>query len=417
MQARAKVWFVSVALVTLGGCAGEEVDDAKKPTTRTSGSAGSGGYPPIGYGGFGSLGKSGASSSLPGSGGNTAGVGGVSGMGGGWASNAGASGTGTARGGSGGASLLATGGANSAANCSSLTVARLSDGTCVPRVTEFDVARKPTSIVTDSDGHVWVDDDEGNQLIQLDKDGRISRRIDCNSGSSPRTLVAGRDDALIWYTEAGGKNLIKVTRDSDRASVTFLGFVASAIALGKKDELFLAEEGKAIYRAVPEQTPPTRWQASPTDVIVMSPDNNVWTSQGPMLARLTPSVGVKNFELSEPSYASGLCVGPDMALWISDGFAHQLLRVGLDGRLSSPINLPTNTQPGQIITGPDNALWFAEGGMVKIGRFNPKTGDLDHFPIPSNSAPNSLTVGADGNIWFSEWERKVGRLIPDAVVP
>jgi virginiamycin B lyase len=416
MQAHAKVCLVSVVLMTLSACAGEAVDEARKPPPRTMGSGGNSGYTQYGYaGGFG---KGGTSPSLAGSGGYAGSSGAAGGgVGGGGASNGGASGSGTAYAGSGGGTALATAGTSSGTNCPSLTLARMPDGKCVPRVAEFDVARKPTNIVTDPDGQIWIDDDAANQFLQLDKDGKITRRVDCDSGSSIRTLVGGKGDALFWYTDAQAKQLIKVTKESDKASVTYLGFTASAAVRGANDELFLAEWGKAIYRVVPEQPSPLQWQASPTDVLVVDPDNHVWTSQGSALAKLTPGEGVKIFDLGS-SYAGGLCMGPDMALWFSDGFADQLVRVGLDGRLLGTINLPTTTGPARIITGPDKALWFAEQGKLKIGRFDPKTGELTHYPLPTSGVmPRALTVGSDKNIWFTEADRKVGRLIPDPIVP
>jgi len=282
-------------------------------------------------------------------------------------------------------------------------------------VTEFEVVRKGTNIVTGSDGQVWVDDDEANQFVQLDKDGKVTGRVDCDSGSSPRAVVAGRGDALFWYTEAQGKKLVKVTKSLEKVSVAYLPFTASALALGANDEVFAAEAGKAIYRIIPDQASPTRWQASPTDVLAVSPGNNVWTSEGVTLAKLVPADGVKHFDLSAPSIADGLCVGPDMGLWFTDGAAHQLGRLEFDGRMSYLINLPTNTGPGRIITGPDKALWFAEVGMLKIGRFQPNR-EPTHYPLPTPAAPYALTVGPDGNIWFTSANRKVSRLIPDPIV-
>jgi len=421
LQTHAKICLVSVALMTLSACAGEAVDEGRKTPPRPMASAGNGGYAPYGYAGSGALGKGGGGASAVGAGsaGYAGASGGTSGAGAGGASNAGASGSAAGHGGSAGSIPSGTAGANSGANCPSLTLARTTDGKCVPRITEFEVARKPTSIVTGSDGKIWVDDDQANQFIQLDNEGRITRRVDCDSGSSPRAMVAGKGDSLFWYTTTQSKQLIKVTGDSDKASVTYLPFSASAVALGTNDELFLAEFGKAIYRVIPEQQSPTSWKASPIDVLVLNPaDNSVWTSQGSGLAQLKPSVGVKNVELAATSYASGMCVGPDMALWFSDGFADQLVQVSFDGKLANPVNLPTTTQPGQIITGPDKALWFVEQGKLKIGRFNPKTGELTHYPLPTSGArPGALTLGRDNNIWFTEENLKVGRLIPDPIVP
>jgi virginiamycin B lyase len=230
-------------------------------------------------------------------------------------------------------------------------------------------------------------------------------------------MVGGKGDALFWYTDAHAKQLIKVTKDSDKASVTYLTFAASAVAPGTNDDLFLAEFGKAIYRVIPDQSSPTRWQAAPVDILFLDPDKNVWTSEGSALAKLSPAEGVKTIDLGN-SVATGLCVGPDKALWFTDGFSDQLVRVNFDGSLSGTVNLPTTSSPGRIITGPDKALWFTEGGRLKIGRYDPSAGEPVHYPLPTADArPYALAIGPDNNIWFTEDSRKVGRLIPDPIVP
>jgi virginiamycin B lyase len=280
-------------------------------------------------------------------------------------------------------------------------------------VTEYDIAKEPTSIVLGSDGRIWVDDAGSDQLLQLNDSGQVIGRVRCDAGSSPRALVGGTDEAIVWYTDSHAKTLVKVTQDEQTVALP-LGFEASALALGRDGDLFVTEFGSAIYRASPSQSTLTHWESSPIDAIAISPDRNVWFSQGAVLGQLIPAAGVTDFALGETAYASGLCMGPDSALWFSDGFADQLVRVNLDGTLSSTINLPTGTAPRRIITGPDGAFWFAETGTNMIGRVSLE-GEITHYPLPtSGSLPHSLTVGADNNIWFTELtSHKVGRLIPD----
>jgi virginiamycin B lyase len=412
MQAHAKLWTVS-ALMTLCGCAAPEVDGSDgKPVPRTPGAGGDlYDYVPSNGGAAAPPGRGGGPSGLGGSAGraNSAGASGSAAPTGVGGSNAGA---GSGAGGNNTASGVA--GSTSSADCPSLTLARMGNGVCVPRVTEYDVAKKPTSIVLGSDRRIWVDDEDGDQLLALDDSGQVVDRVSCGAGSSPRALIGGAGDAIVWYTDARSKTLVKVTRDEVNV-VMPLGFEASALALGGNGEVFLTEFGKAVYRAQPEQSSLTRWESSPTDVIVMSPGNNVWFSQGSALAQLDPAAGVTDFLLSETAYASGLCLGPDSGLWFSDGFANQLVRVSFDdGSVSRTINLPTGTSPRQIITGPDGALWFAETGTNRIGRVSLK-GEITHYPLPTpDSLPHALTVGADNNIWFTELiSHKVGRLIPD----
>lgn len=412
MQAHAQVALISVALIALSGCAEQELaDTGHKPAPRASGS----GEDPYdyssSYGGAAQSNQGGGASAQGGSAGRGSGASGsvaASGTGG---RNPGSAGTGLGSGGSGATSGAA--GAQAIADCPSLTLARMPSGACVPRVTEYDVAEKPTSIVLGSDGRIWVDDEGRDELLQLDDQGGVIGRVSCEAGSAPRALAGGKDDALFWYTDSRAKTLVEVTSDQKRAVIP-LGFAASALALGAGGDVFLTEFGKAVYCLSPSQSTLTRWESSPTDVLVISPENKAWFSQGSALGQLSVATGVTDFFLSETAYASGLCLGPDAGLWFSDGFADQLVRVQGDGTLSRTINLPTGTAPGRIITGPDGAFWFAETGTNRIGRVTLE-GQITHYPLPTpGGLPHALTVGSDHHIWFTTLlSHKVGRLIPD----
>jgi len=416
MHAHPKVWFSSVALLTLYGCAAAGADDtARKPASRTSGGGGDPyEYVPNGSGGSGAQpSKGGASAQGGGSGrASTDGASATNGLGGSSADSPGGAGSGSSLG-AGGKGSSAAAGASSSADCPSLTLARTRNGTCVPRVVEFDVAKKPTSIVLGSDRRIWVDDADRDQLLQLDDSGQVIGRVSCAPGSSPRALVGGTGDAVLWYTDAGAKTLMKVTADDEEA-VMELGFEASAISLGASGDFFLTEFGKAVYRARPQELSLTHWETSPTDALVVSPDNLVWFSQGSALSQLSDTAGVTDFVLSETAYASDLCVGADSALWFSDGFANQLVRVEADGILSRTINLPTGTAPRRMIVGPDGAFWFAETGTNMIGRVT-LGGEITHYPLPtSGGLPHALALGPDDNIWFTALNsNKVSRLMPD----
>src|SRR5580692_1700931 len=62
--------------------------------------------------------------------------------------------------------------------------------------------------------------------------------------------------------------------------------------------------------------------------------------------------------------------GPDGALWITDSYNSQILRMTTDGTFTS---FPLARSPTSITVGPDKALWFTENtdGSV-IGRITTK---------------------------------------------
>jgi len=421
MQAHAKVCIISATLMALSACAGEAHEESG-PTPRTVASNEPPNTPKGGATGS-VLGRAGASSG--GSAGNALGAGGTSGS-----VAPGTGGTGGSTAGSGGANGSATGGAttghggsagaggsagkNSTAttDCPSVTHVRI-NGACVVRVTEFDVAKKPTRIVTGSDGRLWVDDEANNQLVQVDEHGNATDRLDVGASSAPRTLAGGLNDAVVWYTDAQAQALVKVTNDRQKTLYP-LGFLPAGIALGSSGEVYLTEFNRAVYRVHPGKDT-TQYPCEPSSLIAVSSDKNVWFQEGALLGRLIPDVEKQDFPMTD-SFATDLCAGPDSAIWFTDGALHQIGRMGLDGVLTRTYDLPIASGPLRIITGPDGALWFTERGANMIGRITSNGATLTHYPVPSaNGDLDSLAVGQDRNIWFTETSGKVGRLIVDTI--
>jgi len=373
---------------------------------------------PKGGASAGMFGKAGASSA--GAAGGTLNAGGTSGSvgpstmtggagaGSGGSSGAGASAAMTGHGGTAGADGSA--GKNSTStDCEPLTQVRI-NGMCIPRVAEFDVAQKPTTIVTGSDGQIWIDDEGNNQLVQIDKNGKVTYRIDVGAGSAPRTLAGGMGDAVVWYTDAQAKALVKVTSGLQKSPYD-LGFQAAGIAVAGSDEVLLTEFNQGVYRVHPGKDT-TKWPCEPSSLLAISSDKNVWFQEGALLGRIVPDVEKQDFATTD-SFATDLCAGPDSAIWFTDGTLHQIGRMGLDGVLSRTFDLPIASGPLHIVSGPDGALWFTEQGANKIGRIT-TNGVLTHYPVPSaNGDLDSLTVGTDHNLWFTETSGKVGRLIVD----
>ncbi|HET7538237.1 MAG TPA: hypothetical protein VFK05_00145 [Polyangiaceae bacterium] len=412
MRVHAKIWALSAA-IGVYGCAqgGADAPAHGRPPQNIAGDDEPyGGILGPHAGSGGKLGTGGTASSL--SGGAGRGVGGAGGSGNAPSAGAGGSGANAGLTGAGGHPIAGASGGSSTAtdDCSSLTRVRLKTGACVDRITEYSVASAPTSIVTGSDGQVWVDDDGSNQLLQLDSEGRVLKRIECAQGSSPRTLIGGSDDALVWYTDAGAKRLRRLTQTTEM--IIELTFTATAIARGEGDELWMSEAGQAIYQVRP-YVGIQPYAVAPSNALVLGPDKKVWFPTGGLMAQLTPAGETRYFSLGS-SFADELCVGPDGALWFTDSRRHQIGRMDLDGK-SQTFDLPLGSAPTRIIQGPDGALWFTEEGGDKIGRITLKGDVITQYPIPTNGGlPHALTLGADGKIWFTERASgKVGRLIPD----
>jgi virginiamycin B lyase len=222
-------------------------------------------------------------------------------------------------------------------------------------------------------------------------------------------LVGGRDDTLIWYTEAGGKTLNRVTQTSQMG--LNLDFIATDLVLGEGDQMWATEAGHAVYQVRPfvNNVP---FVDTVGGAVAVGPDKNVWYPTAGLMARLSLVEGTKYISIGN-SVADQLCAGPDGAIWFTDGRHQQIGRLELNGDLHT-FTLPFGSGPNRIIPGPDGALWFTAETGDKVGRITVQ-GDSTQYPIPTNGGfPHALTVGSDGYIWFTEMSSgKIGRLIPD----
>jgi virginiamycin B lyase len=99
----------------------------------------------------------------------------------------------------------------------------------------------------------------------------------------------------------------------------------------------------------------------------------------------------------------GITVGPDHALWFTEGLAVKIGRVTTDGTVSEfdPKDPAAGAFLQEITTGPDGNLWFTADHT--IGRLNPSTGVFAFFTLPSTflHSPIGITTGPDGNIWYT----------------
>ncbi|GAC1304709.1 MAG: hypothetical protein NVSMB19_15720 [Vulcanimicrobiaceae bacterium] len=128
----------------------------------------------------------------------------------------------------------------------------------------------------------------------------------------------------------------------------------------------------------------------------------------PLSSRVSPSSG-------------RITVGPDNALWFTEGFGADVV-----GRLD-PTKPASTTNPQEfkqifsalakpqgIVAGPDGNLWICEYGNNSIGRYNvsgPLVGTVTEFPIPTPaSLPAGIARGADNNLWFNESDQRINRV-------
>jgi streptogramin lyase len=117
---------------------------------------------------------------------------------------------------------------------------------------------------------------------------------------------------------------------------------------------------------------------------------------------------------SEGASFAGIAEGSDGALWITDEYNEQILRMTTDGTYTSYPLRSGASFPQGIAAGPDGALWFvgSHDNAPAVGRIT-TSGKFTFFSsgITSGAYLQNIAVGPDGAMWFTEpTNNKVGRI-------
>lgn len=91
------------------------------------------------------------------------------------------------------------------------------------------------------------------------------------------------------------------------------------------------------------------------------------------------------------SAPTGLVVGPDRALWVTEENGDRIARVATAGT-TSEFALPRPGAPGlSIVSGPDGALWFTDRGADEVDRLT-LSGSFRAIHLPRGSSPLGICL-------------------------
>lgn len=111
---------------------------------------------------------------------------------------------------------------------------------------------------------------------------------------------------------------------------------------------------------------------------------------------------------SEGSSLGAITTGPDGALWLTDAYNFEILRLTVEGNYT---RFPVGGfgTPTGIVTGPDKALWFTEtiGSGSEVVRMTTK-GAMTPYTVAGELF--DIASGSDGALWFTDYEGKIGRI-------
>jgi virginiamycin B lyase len=150
--------------------------------------------------------------------------------------------------------------------------------------------------------------------------------------------------------------------------------------------------------------------------IVKGPDRALWITDeyNQQILRMSTGGSYTAFPLPGGGFPAGIAVGRDRALW----FTYTLGSRDAIGRLTTAgkfilytAGLSQGVYPRDIAAGPDGAMWFTEFNAGRIGRIT-MHGKIKEYSsgISSGAEPNSIVAGPDGALWFTETAGRIGRI-------
>jgi virginiamycin B lyase len=144
--------------------------------------------------------------------------------------------------------------------------------------------------------------------------------------------------------------------------------------------------------------------------ITAGPDGALWITDiyNEQIVRMTTHGAFTNFPLKNYTAPLSIANGPDRALWFTaeSSGSYAIGRITTSGRITL---YAVPAQALDIASGPDGALWFTEPSSDRVGRISTR-GKITEYSkgITAGSQPYSIAAGADGALWFTE--RAGGRI-------
>jgi virginiamycin B lyase len=147
--------------------------------------------------------------------------------------------------------------------------------------------------------------------------------------------------------------------------------------------------------------------------IVEGPDGALWITDvyNGQILRMTTGGTFTGFPLRDGFSPLDIASGPDGALWftIDAGSSSMIGRITTKGVMTE---YGVARGARGIATGPDGALWFAESTANEIGRITTH-GKITQYSrgISADAEPYSIAAGPDGALWFTELTGgRIGRI-------
>jgi virginiamycin B lyase len=252
------------------------------------------------------------------------------------------------------------------------------------------IARGPAG-----DNELWFTDQQNDRIGRINSHGVFDAFFQVPTNTASLGDITLGPDGNMWFLENVAHQIGRVTPDGQ---ITEFPVNPGGMAL---THIVAGTDGALWFTGIQVSGQAT--------VGRITTDGHVTTF---------PIPGAENFHSP-----SGLTVGPDGALWMTEPYGNEVVQMTTTGHVREFITgISPGASPLNITTGPDGNLWFTEPGINSVARLNPTTGDVTEFTvgIQPNAALDAITAGPDGALWFTEdgnhIANRIGRITTDGSV-
>lgn len=286
----------------------------------------------------------------------------------------------------------------------------------------------PYWLTAGTDGTIWYTNDGAADVVGMDSNGSILRRVDAGA----RTFgIATAADGRHWFANRQGNDQGVGRVDADGGNYTFFpsgGTALQAVTIGPDGNPWFTEwDGGGRIGTVRADGTVVRFPVGSNAGygLTAGPDGNVWYAElnrngvGEYV-RVTPSGQATRWP-ADPGLADIAADGSGN-LWVvseSTSTSHNILKINTSGQELDRYNVP-NAGIRQIALGPDGAMWFTACNDGKIGRIDASGAVQTWVADPDNptACPFDIVWGPGGDMWYTVLgSGSIGRIGTGATTP
>src|ERR1019366_6810066 len=247
---------------------------------------------------------------------------------------------------------------------------RVSKITPAGTVTTFSLTQysTPKGIASGSDGNLWFTEQGSNKIGQMSPAGVLLNEYAAGNGGL--FYITSGADGNLWFPVNNDNAIGRLSTGGNFTEFTIptLGARAAGITKGPDGNVWFSEGAGNVAKIdssghITEYPIPGGAQKI-LGTIAVGPDNNLWIleniAQSAVAKVSTAGALLAEYPVLFENYPQGLKAGSDGAMWITQEYPNNVIRMTTSGIVSYVPLTTVNADGNDLAFGPDGKIWVAE---------------------------------------------------------